>query len=131
MKCESGNETMARIYFRQFYDPIILLFCYEDTSITQYIIRNRVFVFERIIPIYGFKTKSTYSNFLIGDNFAYLEVDLVLPVVPMTYSCCVIRLDPCQYTVSVMKEIIFAKEVRGVISKSTIDIALFSQQDGE
>ena len=75
MKCEDENETMARIYFRQFYDPIIMLFCYEDTTITEYIIRNRIFVFERIIPIYGFKTKNTYSSFLIGDNFAYLAVD--------------------------------------------------------
>ena len=83
-------------------------------------------MFERIIPIYGFKTKSSYSSFLMGDNFAYLAVDLSVPVAPMTDSCCVFRLDPCEYTVSVMKEIIFAKNVKGVISKNTVDIALYS-----
>ena len=86
------------------------------------------FDFERIIPIYGFKTRKTPTDLFIGLNFAYLEVDEITPRFPHQKNCCVLRLDPCEFTVSVLKEIIYANNIVGVVSKNTIDVTLYTEE---
>lgn len=46
---------------------------------------------------------------------------------PASPYCCVLRLDPCQYTVSVVQEIIYANHILGVTNIHSIEIALFNE----
>jgi len=41
-------------------------------------------------------------------------------------NCCVLRLDPFQYTVSVIKEVIFALDIEFVYKHKGLDIAYYS-----
>lgn len=91
--------------------------------------RDDKYNFERIIPLYGFRTRRNDTSFFIGLNFAYISVDPVDYIYPPANFCCVLRIDPCEYTVSVLQEIIKTDDVIGVVSRNTIDIALYSGQE--
>jgi hypothetical protein len=67
--------------------------------------------------MYGFKTRSQNTNFLIGINFAYISVDPIISMYPVNKECCVLRLDPTENTVSVLQEIILTKNILKVLSK--------------
>ena len=89
--------------------------------------RKGSFVYERDIPLYGFITRSNDTEFYIGFNYVFLAVDPVLPVFPPNPNCCVLRLDPCQYTVSAIQEIVYANEILGLAKVDNIDVALFNK----
>ena len=43
--CISPNHTNANLYFRHFYDPFLIVFCNQATSIVEYIIHNGTFLY--------------------------------------------------------------------------------------
>lgn len=40
MNCNFSNSTNGDIYIREFYDPFLLLFCEQSSSIFQFIVRG-------------------------------------------------------------------------------------------
>lgn len=127
--CTQLNQTNGDLYFREFYDPFLILFCQDSTFLFQYILRSGVLIFNRQIPIYGFRTRKTGGDFYIGFNFLFLPVDSVMNIYPVNPYCCVLRLNPCEFTVSVISEIIGAYSIVAAAKVGNIDIALFSLLD--
>lgn len=54
--CLTYNSTDGTIFSRNFYDDYLILFCYSSPTITQYLIRNEKFMYNREVPLYGFIT---------------------------------------------------------------------------
>ena len=110
---ESGcpyNATNTLFFRREFYDDCIFVFCKEDTGVRQYLLRVDQFLFNRRIPLYGFMIRQNGSHYS-GVNFLFLEVDGNPQSIAYNISqemgvCCVLRIDPTQFTVSAIVEIV-------------------------
>jgi hypothetical protein len=64
--CLDFNSTDGTIFTRNFYDDFLLLYCYERSIFTQYLIRNEQLIFNRIVPLYGFITTNSNIGILSG-----------------------------------------------------------------
>jgi hypothetical protein len=64
--CLEFNTTDGTIFTRNFYDDFLFIFCYNQTTVTQYLIRNEQFIYNRLIPIYGFMTVDAANAILSG-----------------------------------------------------------------
>lgn len=129
--CQEYNSTDGAIFTRNFYDDYLMLYCYESPTITQYLIRDETFIFNRVVPIYGFLTNNSDIGILSGQNYVFLAVKInplyfgTVKAVNST-SCCILRLDPTEYTVSVIAEIILADRLLTVYSMYGVDIFLYN-----
>lgn len=80
---------------------------------------------QRIIPLYNFKIRSGAFSFFPAFSYVFIAVDPLVNVYPMPRNCCVLRLDPCEDTVSVIVEIVEASSIIAVSNYRNIDIAIF------
>jgi len=71
----SYNLTEGLIFVRNFYDNFFFVLCQGDATITQYLIRDNDFIFNRIIPLWGFVIRPG-GNWLSGANYLFLEADI-------------------------------------------------------
>lgn len=118
--CFNYNSTDGTIFSRNFYDDYLIIFCYSSPTITQYLIRNEKFMYNREVPLYGFITVQDNTAVYAGTNYVFLEVNLD----PLFFgeaklksndtNCCILRLDPDQFTVGVIAEIILANKLLAV-----------------
>jgi hypothetical protein len=67
----SYNTTNGLIFTRNFYDNFFFLLCSTAPALSQYLIRDNQFLFNRIIPLYGFTTR-TGGNWQAGTNFLFV-----------------------------------------------------------
>jgi hypothetical protein len=68
------NTTQALLFEREFFDDSLLVFCEGAGQLTQYLIRNSTFLFNRVVPLYGFSVRYN-GTFISGNNYVFIEVD--------------------------------------------------------
>jgi hypothetical protein len=108
----------------------LIIFCEGDAYLQQYSIRGEKFLFNRVIPLYGFTSRPD-GAFFAGTNYLYIEADLdpgyaspgLLPEGPL---CCILRLDPSAYTVSVIAEIVEAQDIVFVETVMDLDVVYYN-----
>lgn len=126
MSCPSQNSTNGLIYTKEFYNPYLILFCEQGTNLTQYtIILNRI-VFQRVIPLYGFKTRSGELSIQSTQTNIFLSVDSIYNIYPVVKGCCVLRLNPVDDTSSVIVQIINASSIVATDSFNQFDFVLLN-----
>ncbi len=54
--CKGLNSTDGTVFPRNFFDDFLIIFCYNASTISQYLIRNKQLIYNRDIPLYGFVT---------------------------------------------------------------------------
>lgn len=128
MVCAYTNATDGNIFVREFYDPFLFLYCEQTAFINQFMIRQNQLIFQRELPLYRFQTRARQSSIYIGYSFIFIGVDLVLNVFPQPASCCVLRIDPCEFTVSAIVEIIMAQDILTVTKYEDVDVALLQSR---
>lgn len=76
LQCNQLKQLVGVLYIKDFMDPSLYLFCEESEYLYQYKIRLNQFMFQRIIPLYGFLTRSDSSKLLVGVNYIFIEVSV-------------------------------------------------------
>ena len=81
----------------------------------QFVIREDRFIWNRNVPLYGFYVREG-GDLYAGHTFVFIEVDFnktfLTPNISQELdSCCVLRLDPTAFTVSVIVEIVEAVDI--------------------
>jgi len=66
----------------------------------QYVLREFTLLYQRNIPLYKFRIKSGDNAINVGFSSVFLAVDPTLDVYPKPINCCVLRINPCTFTVS-------------------------------
>lgn len=69
------NSTDVVFFPRTIKDDLVLVLCESAASVTQYLLRENEFLFNREIPLYGFVNRPN-GTFKAGKNFVYIEVDV-------------------------------------------------------
>jgi hypothetical protein len=101
-------------------------------TITQFLIRNEQFLFNRVIPLYGFLTVNNITTIFAGVNYVFLKVQVdpayfgSIKAKTNSTNCCILRLDPDQFTVGVITEIILANRLLAVESMFGVDIVFYN-----
>jgi hypothetical protein len=55
---------------------------------------------QREIPLYQFSTRGRGSFIHSGYSFIYIAVDPIADIYPIPNNCCVLRINPTEFTVS-------------------------------
>ena len=82
MNCPAQNLTNGLIYTREFFNPYLILFCEGGEYLSQFIIVNYQLVPQRIIPLYGFKTRIGELSIQSTNTYIFLSVDSIVDIYP-------------------------------------------------